>query len=289
MIGLARRITRWGIGIVVLLAIAGAGAVLALDSIAVAAIRAVGPRLLDVEVGLTSASIGIIRPSTTLDGLKVGNPTGFSPEPCVALKHLDIEVSARAALDREIVIPSMLIDGLVLRLEKRDGIINVQQVVDNASRAIGGGSTAPEQPKSSAGSGTKVTIRQLTLRNVRLIASGDVAKVPTGLDVTLGELVLRDVSSDNPTGNLGEQLLTIILDDVVAAVLKKGASNLAEGAVKALDGALSRLGDGAGMTTELLDKLKEHGGKALEDAGKTVIDGAGKALDGLLGGSKEKK
>jgi hypothetical protein len=113
--------------------------------------------------------------------------------------------------------------------------------------------------------------------------------VPTGLDVTLGELVLRDVTSDNPTGNLGDQLMTIILDDVVAAVLQKGASQLADGALKALDGALSGLGDGAGLAKDLMGKLGEHGGKALEGAGKSVIDGAGKALDGLLGGSKEKK
>jgi len=274
--------------IVVLLAVAGVAAVLALDSIVVAAVRAVGPRLLGVEVGLSSASIGIIRSSTSLDGLEVGNPAGFSPEPCLALKHLDIEVGAVAALSKDIVIPSMLIDGLVLRLEKKDGVINVQQVVDNASKAMGGGDTS-SAAKPSSGPGTKVTIRQLTLRNVRLIASGDVAKVPTGLDVTLGELVLRDVTSDNPTGNLGDQLMTIILDDVVAAVLEKGASQLAEGAVKALDGALSGLGDGAGIAGHLMSTLGEQGGKAIEDAGKSVIDGASKAFDGLFGGSKEKK
>ena len=274
--------------IVVLLAVAGVAAVLALDSIVVAAVRAVGPRLLGVEVGLSSASIGIIRSSTSLDGLEVGNPAGFSPEPCLALKHLDIEVGALAVLSKDIVIPSMLIDGLVLRLEKKDGVINVQQVVDNASKAMGGGDTS-SATKPASGPGTKVTIRQLTLRNVRLIASGDVAKVPTGLDVTLGELVLRDVTSDNPTGNLGDQLMTIILDDVVAAVLEKGASQLAAGAVKALDGALSGLGDGAGIAGHLMSTLGEQGGKAIEDAGKSVIDGAGKAFDGLFGGSKEKK
>ena len=288
MTGIARRLARWGIVIVVLLVVAGVAAVAALDSIVVTAVRAVGPRLLGVDVGLSSASIGIIRPSTSLDGLQVGNPTGFSPEPCLALDRLDIEVGVLAALSQDIVIPTMLIDGLVLRLEKKDGIINVQQVVDNASKAMGG-TAVPAEPKPAAGSGTKVLIRQLTLRNVRLIASGDVAKVPTGLDVTLGELVLRDVSSDNPTGNLGDQLMTIILDDVVAAVLKKGASQLADGAVKALDGALSGLGDGAGMAKELMGKIGEHGGKAIEGVGKGVIDGAGKALDGLLGGSKEKK
>ena len=288
MIGIAGRFARWGIVIVVLVAVAGVGAVVALDSIVVAAVRAVGPRLLGVEVALSSASIGIIRSSTSLDGLEVGNPAGFSPEPCLALKRLDIEVGALAALSKDIVIPTMLIDGLVLRLEKKDGIINVQQVVDNASKAMGGGDSSTAA-KPASGPGTKVTIRQLTLRNVRLIASGDVAKVPTGLDVTLGELVLRDVSSDNPTGNLGDQLITIILDDVVAAVLEKGASQLAEGAVKALDGALSGLGDGAGMAKELMGKIGEQGGKALEGAGKSLIDGAGKALDGWLGGSKEKK
>jgi len=288
MIGPARRFARWGIVIVVLVAVAGVGAVLALDSIVVAAVRAVGPRLLGVEVALSSASIGIIRSSTSLDGLEVGNPAGFSTEPCLALKRLDIEVGALAGLSKDIVIPTMLIDGLVLRLEKKDGIINVQQVVDNASKAMGSGES-PAAAKPASGTGTKVTIRQLTLRNVRLIASGDVAKVPTGLDVTLGELVLRDVSSDNPTGNLGDQLITIILDDVVAAVLEKGASQLAEGAVKALDGALSGLGDGAGLAKELMGNIGDHGGKALKDAGKSVIDGAGKALDGWLGGSKEKK
>ncbi len=274
--------------IVVLVAVAGVAAVIALDAIVVTAVRAVGPRLLGVDVGLSSASIGIVRSRTSLEGLQIGNPAGFSPEQCLVLSRLDIEAGALSALSSDIVIPTMLIDGLVLRLEKKDGIINVQQVVDNASKAIGG-PAAPAEPKPAAGSGTKVLIRQLTLRNVRLIASGDVAKVPTGLDVTLGELVLRDVSSDNPAGNLGDQLLTIILDDVVAAVLEKGASQLAEGAVKALDGALSGLGDGAGMAKELMGKIGEQGGKAIEGAGKTVIDGAGKALDGLLGGSKEKK
>jgi hypothetical protein len=43
------------------------------------------------------------------------------------------------------------------------------------------------------------------------------------------------------------------------------------------------------MAKELMNQLGEQGGKALEGAGKSVIDGAGKALDGLLGGSKEKK
>jgi|GEM_PF-2018937 len=287
MTGLARY-ARWGIVIVVLVAVAGAGAVLALDSIVVAGVRAAGPRLLGVEVALSSASIGIIRSSTSLDGLEVGNPAGFSPEPCLVLKRLEIEAGALAALSQDIIIPTMLIDGLVLRLEKKDGVINVQQVVDQASKAMGG-SESSTAPKPANGTGTKITMCQLTLRNVRLIASGDVAKVPTGLDVTLGELVLREVSSDNPTGNLGDQLITIILDDVVAAVLEKGASQLADGAVKALDGALSGLGNGAGMAKELMGKMGEHGGKALEDAGKSLTDGAGKALDGLLGGSKEKK
>jgi hypothetical protein len=289
MLSIARKAFRLGIVAVVVVAVVGVAAVLAVDSIVVTAVRAVGPRLLGVDVALSSASIGILGSTTSLEGLQVGNPKGFSPEPCLALSKLEIEVRATAVLSSDIVIPSMLIDGLVLRLEKKDGIINVQQVANNASKALGGGAEATKEPTPPAKGGTKVTIRQLTLRNVRLIASGDVAKVPTGLDVTLGELVLRDVTSDNPTGNLGDQLMTIILDDVVAAVLQKGASQLADGALKALDGALSGLGDGAGLAKDLMGKLGEHGGKALEGAGKSVIDGAGKALDGLLGGSKEKK
>lgn len=59
--------------------------------------------------------------------------------------------------------------------------------------------------------------------------------------------------------------------------------------MKALDGALSGLGDGAGIAGHLMSTLGEQGGKAIEDAGKSVIDGAGKAFDGLFGGSKEKK
>jgi len=270
-----------------LLAVAGVAAVLALDSIVVTAVRAAGPRLLGVEVGLSSASIGIIRRSTSLDALRISNPAGFSSASCLVIGRMDIEAGVLDALGHDIVIPSMLIDGLELRLEKRDGVINVQQIIDHASKAMG---TAPSaDPKPAPGSGTKVLIRELTLRHVRLIASGDVAKVPTGLDVRLDELVLHDVSSDNPSGDLGDQLVTIILDDVVAAVVTKGTSQLAEGAVRALDDALSNLGDGAGLVKGVMDTIGEHGGKALEDASKSLMDGAGKALDGLLGGPKEKK
>jgi hypothetical protein len=298
------------IALAVLVVVAVVAAVLFLDSIARAGIAAAGQYALGTKTSVREASIGIVSGKTAIRGLEVDNPAGYSPEKFVSLGAIEVDAGLSSFTGDKIDIARVAVEELVVEIEKKDGVLNVQKFVDHLKEVTGHGESKPAEP---AGESKEAIIRELRIEKcvvkLRNLAGGKDGVV----EVKLPDIVLRDLSSKGGVDMLASEVSGVVIGSVMQAVVAAnieglgaevvgGLKGAAEGIGQAIGGELSNAvgkgvegaaealkGLGEGLSKELgnLGKnLGEGAGKALEGAGKAVGEGLGGALEGVFGGKK---
>ena len=109
---------------IILLSVAGVlflailSAPLWIDGIAHRAVVAAATRALGVETALGDIDIAILGGSCTFTGLTVHNPAGFRDQHFATVEKGEISIDLGSLLDDEVIAPTLVIDGLVLNLER---------------------------------------------------------------------------------------------------------------------------------------------------------------------------
>lgn len=122
----------------------------------------------DVDISLFSGRIG-------LQGLKIGNPAGFSDKNVFELKEIAVLFDPRSVLTDKVLIHQIKIDGVTVNAEmnmKMDSNLavikkNVQDFLGTEEKSQGKQVAAKASAQSSEG-GKNVVIKDLTVSNVNL-------------------------------------------------------------------------------------------------------------------------
>lgn len=272
--------------LVVLGLLGGLAAGLFLDSLAKQAIERGGTHALGVETKLESASLGLTSGKFALAGLSVANPPGFAEPDFFALRATELELPLTSLLDQRVTIPSLVLEGITLDLERNASGTNYGVILDSLARFESSEGASTTSGPASEG-GKTFHLQRLVIRDVRATAN----LVPTGGDLTklslaVPEIVVDDMASDMTL----PQLCALVVRTVVSAAVKVGAGVLPEelltdlrGRVDALEGVArervdQELGKVESRLEEQAKKLGPEAEKALQDASKK-LDGK---LDGLL-------
>lgn len=303
------------LAVAVLVVVLVVAAVLLIDSIARAGIAAAGTYALGTKTAVREASIGLVSGKTAVRGLEVDNPAGYSPEKFVSLGAIEVDAGLSSFTGDKIDISLVAVKELVVEIEKKDGVLNVQKFVDHLKSVTGHGekpaSEAPEAPK---GESKEAVIRELRIEKTVVKLRNLVGGKDGVVEVKLPDIVLRDLSSKGGVDVLASEVSGVVIGSVMQAVVAANIEGLGaevlgglQGAVdgigKAIGGELSNavgkgiegVGDalkgvGEGLSKELgnLGKgLGEGAGKAVEGAGKALEEGVGGALEGVFGGKKK--
>lgn len=278
-------------GLALLLALAGVGVILFIDSLAKAAIEAGGSHALGVATRLESASIDIVSGEFALHRLTVANPAGFAEPNFFALGGTRLALPLSSLRAERVTIPELVLEGITLDLERNARGTNYGVILDHLSRFESGATTPAGQAPSADGEGGKVFVLQrLVVRDVRatvnlLPQGGDLTK----LSLNIPEIVVTDLGTDMTLA----QLCALVVRTVVRAAIQQGGDALPAELLADLRGRMDGL---EGQARAQLDaevgkvqgKLEEAGGKLSPEAQKAV-QAAGDKLGGKLDSLLKKK
>ncbi len=221
---------------------------------------------------LDSAGLGLFGGTLNLSGLKLDNPDEFKQPHFFQLASTDVAVSLGSLMEDTVVVPTVTLDGLHVvaetSLEKglpKLNLITIKQTVDSA---IGG----PSKPADPAKEGKKFVLKTVNVTNMKVTGALTMpggASVPVNL--TIPDFTLTGIG-EKENGVVMKEVIAIVLD----AILKK-----------AIEGVGQVGGVGLDMFQGGTDMLKNFGGDALKGLGGAGGE-AGKAIEGILGGNKEK-
>jgi len=257
-----------GVLVVLIAAAVGVGFFM-IDGIAATAIEDAASDATQTEAALDAADIKVFGGSATLTGLTIDNPEGFGEQPFFSLRQGTAKVALGTLLDDTVEIPSVTLDGMQIRAELVGGKLNLLEVLNAVNSTATGGGAATADAKG-------YIIRELKITNTTVVGSIKAGPIDEHINLTLGEIVLKDVGSDTPGG--------VALKQVIGQVLRKVLPEAIEG----IKGKIPAIGDVVGGIEDVAGQAVDDARGAVDDAvgglGDRINDAAGGDADGEGGG-----
>ncbi len=246
-----------------------------LDGVAQSVIQSKGSEGLGVQIKIESVHVGFFGKDSSIKGVTIANPQEFVSEKTpnlLTFKEANVEFSVLQMLEKEVVIPTATVDGVVLTLQQESGKSNIETVINNVS--------ADESPKGSHPQ-PPFNIETLTITDITVIASGKFTVLESGpVTAHIKEIEMHNLGSDGDT----EVATEAITSAITHAIMKHLEDHPVEGFSK-----LAFL-NVTGLINELPVFKQLNIGGALQGVTDTIGKGVDGALDGigdLLGGGKK--
>ena len=237
------------VGIVLVLAVVVyVGLQFFLGSVVKAAVNKIGPRITQTKVELASASLSPMSGAGTLNGLYVGNPTGWSSDKAFYLGTIHVDVKPFSIFGSHIVLNEVIIDNPEFVYETKLVASNIGDLLKNIEEAVGGKKDDAADKKDE--SPTKFEVKRFVLQNGRVtLGVGGAAMTLPMPPITLNDLGTKE------GGITANQLAFAVMRSVTTSVVT--ASTQAIGQIGGTMGAAA--GETVKKTGEGIKKL--FGGK----------------------------
>lgn len=239
-----------GFSLFTLLLLAAVGYVVGqyfMGSIVKTGVNRFGPQITQTKVELQGASVSPFSGQSTLSGLSVGNPPGWSSGDAFRLGKIHLSMEPSSVFKDFILIEELIIEKPEFLYETRFVASNVGDLLKNIEQSVG---RRESQVKTKEGQPVKMVIRKLVLQEGRITLGVGTA----AMTLPMPPVNMTDIGvAEN--GLTPEQVAFAVMRNVTATIAGAAAGVLAE----------SGLSGGA------------------NEAAKQV----GEALKGILGGRKQ--
>jgi len=227
------------------------------DTLVERAVEEGGTYALGVETDLGSAGLELSGGSLELNNYEIRNPEGFSAENIFSIRKAMLDVNTGSLLDDEVVVDSLIIEGIRLNIEQIDTKGNYQVLMDNIKKLDLGESSSDDQHK--------IKINKAAIRDIQVTGS---------LSLSGMKPVEKSYSVDNITmTNLGGKDGASV-SEITAMVTKKLLQ--------------SSLAAGSGILPEGFGKnVKEAANQKIDEAKEEAESKLKGAAESLLGGGKK--
>jgi len=262
MFKLIRRLLRLITTLLVIVIILAVVAIFMLDRIAKTGIEKGCTYMLGVNTTVENVHLSLFAGQFHMDDLIIANPPDFSADPFVHLGGIRIHLTPKSVVTDTIELTLFELDGLDLFIEQRVDGSNAQTILDTLKSRV------PESSPSESEKRFKVD--RIVVRNVNAKVSlfSELTKRDPVI-ISLPEIVIEDLDSDNAQGLLLEELVQKILPAIIEAVLKEGGDMLPPDLTNALNAQLSTWTEEIGLpedfqedlvpkATDLINKLLEE-------------------------------
>ena len=198
--------------VVLLLLIGGAVAYVALNSgnLAKSGIEEFGPHFLGVDVQVGSVDLALTEGSAAVNGLRLGNPTGFAGADMMQVDQIKVVLDTSQISETLVVMKEVIIDGADISAIAKGQRTNFQQLLANLEAATGGDS----QTTAESGPATRFIIDRFSFTNTRAALDSDVLGQ---LALTIPDIRLQDVGRKS-NGVTGAELAKQLLKPLTAAI-----------------------------------------------------------------------
>ena len=287
-----RKLVRIVLLLVVLLVVAAGVALYYVDRLARTGIERGGEYALGVQTTVDDADVGLLGGTLKVEQLTVANPEGFTTPHLVRVRTVDLGVETGTLMEETIRVRRFELDDVDMHIEQKIGRSNVSTILEHIQDRAG--KDEPAEPGARKVNVDRIDVRNVTA-HVQVLPVGGEA---TTVDVEVPEIILEDVSSDDPQGLVVAELTRRILPAILKAVVEKARGRVPgmdfDALASELDETTAALGQGA---RDLIDQAGKNIGGVLKDVLKKpggeegdTKEGGG-LLDGILKpkGDGEKK
>jgi hypothetical protein len=239
-----------------------------LDGVAQSVIQSKGSEGLGVRLKIDSVHVGFFGKESSIKGVAIGNPEAYVTDETpnlLTIKEAQIEFNVFQMFDKEVVIPTATIEGVVLHLQQKSGESNIETVIKSISADETPKGTHPEPP---------FNIETLTISDITVIASGEFTVLEKGpVTAHIKEIVMHNIGSDGDAEVATEAITSAVTHAIMDHLSQHPAEGLSKMAFSHITGLINEL--------PVFKQLK------IGDALQGVTDAVGKGVDGVLGGLRE--
>jgi len=228
------------------------GVLVFMGSIIQKTVVTVGPPILGTTVELNDVSVSLLSGGFKLNGLRIGNPEGFTQEqPLVAVGKLNVAVAPLSLVSDTIVLKKLIVKDAEFSFETKGGVLgiggknNLSALMDNLSKYTSSDPKDEKAPEVADDSPPKKFIMNHVLvegAKVNMIIGGNAVQIP------LPTIEFKDIGVKEggvQAGTAVAQIMGQVLGETVKHVLValkdetlKVGGQAADGAGKAVQGGL---------------------------------------------------
>lgn len=237
------------------------------NSIVRTAVQTAGPKVTKTAVTLGGVNVSLLSGKGELTDLVVGNPEGFKTPYAFRLHNIRVDLDVRSLTGDTIVIDEIRIDGPEITYEKSLTGSNITKIQENVD--AGKPKEGAPKPEAEKKPGKKIIIKKLDIVNGKINLSVTGAQ-GLAAPVPLPDIHLTDLGQKEGGASLGE-------------IMPKVVDPLTDAIGQAAQAGLKLLQDTGKAVTEGAGKAVEEGGKTIKEGGKAVKEGA----EGVIKGAKD--
>lgn len=263
------------IALIVLVAVAAAGAFFYVDSIAKKAIERGGEMALGVPTQLDKVHVSLWGGEASLSGLNISNPTGFNARTFLGLGQGDVAVSLGSLMGDTVKIPRVRLSNIRINLEQNGKKNNVEPILARAKSLAGNNDSAAAQPSSDGGK--KFIIEYFSLDDVQVNANLDVLGQSSKVNLVLPKIELRNLGAEEQGLPMAELVQKVV--QAVLSAARNSSGQLSPLLANLLAGELSGL---KGIKTEVIGEAKAQVEKKVEELQQQVQEQVKKIAPGVL-------
>jgi uncharacterized protein involved in outer membrane biogenesis len=233
-----------------------------LNSIIKGGVETIGPKVTGVDVRLNKADVSLFSGKGQLQGLFIGNPSGFQTDSAFKLNEVRIALNVKSVFSDKIIIDEVYINAPDITYETSGKTDNIQSILKNIKKGSGSAGTKdkPSAAKDASGSGKKIIIKKFLLTNGKVNMSSTLMK-GEAISLDLPEIELKDIGQDK-----GGTTVSDAMEKIFAALNK------------------NILGTVTGSLKDIGKQLEDTAGKVAEDTiNKAVGEDVGKSLKKFFG------
>lgn len=255
-----------------------------LDSLVKDVIEEQGTRVAGVPVSVSGVKIEVLDGRAAINGLTVGNPSGFKTDSAISLGGISVALDTASVSQPVIVIKEISVDGPAVTYELMSGGNNIGAIADNVKKNSGGGSSSSSAPSSGDSGGTdkKLIIETLKVRGGKVTIAASLLDQGKALEARLPDITLRNIGKDSG-GATPEEVAAEVMAALTDAASRAAASIGVGKTLEALKQNLGKINGGKLPTdVEGAKKAVDDTKKVIEDTGKE-LEKAGEGLKKLFG------
>ncbi len=277
-----------------------------IDKFAKAAVEYGGEYAMGVETTVDSMDVAVKTGAVEMTGLNIANPQGFDTSHFFQLASASAEVDKDTLFKDAIIIPTVVLRGIDVTLDKGNNPSNYNQILENLSRFESGEGA----PADASKEGKNVIIKSLILEdiNIHLANMPGISLLAGDVAINIPQIELKNIG-EQESMNAGD-IFGLVVKTVMAAAVESGGgiipsdvlgelgnglsglTSLSDLGIDAisdldLDGALGQVGEQIDQATQDVQDAVDNAVNDAQDKVDNVIDDATNDLKSIFGGKKK--
>ena len=227
------------------------------------------------ETTLGAIDLSLFSGRLALDELSSQNPEGFRDEPFLALGKGVLDVETASLFGDRIEIPSILLEGITLNIEKRGGSTNYGAILEHLQQLSPDAAGAadekpPAAPEPEAGPLRTLHVASFVMTDIDAALHLDIPLVAASASVHVPRVEIIDFDTRGTTREVVAKLTRALVDALLHAVVEAGGDVVPADILANLDAELGALraaldGDTSGLVETVRQRAISEGLELLLD------------------------